>query len=249
MNGSRILRLLGTIAIIIVVNIVVFSPGLLGVELGGGDRLQTAVGATLIIVSLLVLLYQSYTLLFRPPVIQWRTVGNEADPEEYSAALGQYKSVKVLKKDMALATDQIERMQKKKRALMEVLGQRFEPTELSYTKFTSVILEVERLFYLNLKGILNKLSVFDPSEFAQFAGEQGAARFSERLVQERKSLYNKYLAYIEGYLAGNEEIMLKLDKLLLEISLLGSTDYREIDEMPCMKEIDALIQQTKYYKH
>ena len=51
-----------------------------------------------------------------------------------------------------------------------------------------------------------------------------------------------------GYLEANEEIMLKLDKLLLEISLLGSTDYRDVEEMPCMKEIDMLIKQTKLYK-
>lgn len=243
------LKLLGTIVVIVVVNIIVFSPGLLAVELVGGSRFQTAAGATLIIMSLLVLLYRSYTTLFKRQVIRWRAIGDEADPEEYSAALGQYKSVKALKKDMTLATSQIDRMQKKKVALMEVLGQRFEPTELSYTKFSSVIHEVERLFYLNLQGVLNKLSVFDPSEFAQFAGGQAAGRFSERLVAERTSLYNKYLAYIEGYLSGNEEILLKLDQLMLEISLLGSTDYREIEEMPCMKEIDALIQQTKYYKH
>ena len=37
-------------------------------------------------------------------------------------------------------------------------------------------------------------------------------------VQEKMDLYKEYLAYITGYLGANEEILLKLDKLLLEIS-------------------------------
>ncbi|MNC71454.1 hypothetical protein D3C75_1223780 [compost metagenome] len=52
-----------------------------------------------------------------------------------------------------------------------------------------------------------------------------------------------------GYLGANEEILLKLDQLLLEISLLDSTDYTAIEEMPCMKELSALIGQTKLYQN
>ena len=42
---------------------------------------------------------------------------------------------------------------------------------------------------------------------------------------------------------------MKLDKLLLEISRLDSLEPGDIDDMPCMQEIDALIKQTQYYKN
>lgn len=66
--------------------------------------------------------------------------------EDYIAGLGRHRNVKVLKDDIALALDQMERIEKKKTALLQVLGRRFDPAELSFRKFHSVIMEVEKLF-------------------------------------------------------------------------------------------------------
>lgn len=246
MNGSKWIKLLALMVGVVVLNIVVLSPGLLGIEIGGANALETASGVTLLFVSFLVVVYGSYTTLFKPPAAT--PVRAVKTHEDYLSALHHYRNVKVLKKDIALGIDQLHRLEKKKRTLLDVLNQRFDQTELSYKKFVSVIYEVEKLFYLNIRGILNKLSVFDASEFAAFADHHKSAKFSNKLVQEKVNIYNEYLSYVAGYLGANEEIMLKLDKLILEISLLSSTDYRDVEEMPCMKEIDALIKQTKYYK-
>ncbi|MNN42780.1 hypothetical protein D3C81_1569860 [compost metagenome] len=62
-------------------------------------------------------------------------------------------------------------------------------------------------------------------------------------------MYSEYLTFIKSSLATNEEIMLKLDKLLLEISRLDSFEPGDIENMPCMQEIDSLIKQTKLYKN
>lgn len=42
--------------------------------------------------------------------------------------------------------------------------------------------------------------------------------------------------------------MLKLDQLLLEISRLDSFEAGDIEQMPCMQEIDQLIKHTKLYR-
>jgi hypothetical protein len=246
LNNLSSMKLLGLIVGVVILNIIILSPGLLGLEIGGESALETALGVTLLFISLLVLLYGSYLLLFKPPVVI--PVKNMKTHEDYIDALHHYRHVKVLNKDVLLALDQLVRIEKKKTTLLDVLSQRFDPTELSYRKFYSVIYEVEKLLYLNIKGILNKLSVFDASEFATIASEQRAKQFSDKLIQEKTALYNEYFAYVSGYLGANEEILLKLDKLLLEITLLGSTDYKDVEDMPCMKEIDVLINQTKYYK-
>jgi len=248
MKNSRIVKLLLLMIVVVVPNVIVFSPGLVGLEIGEGSALQMASGITLLVISILVLLYGSYQLLFKPPVIMVRFQHDMSNPEEYIAALQSYKHVKVLKKDTSFAIDQLERIEKKKSLLLEVLGRRFEPTELSYQRFRSVISEVEKLFYLNVRGILTKLSIFDAAEFTAFTSQQGRPQISDRLVRQKTELYNEYLAFVTGYLGANEEILLKLDKLLLEISQLGNVGYKDIDEMPCMQEIDALIKQTKFYK-
>lgn len=201
----------------------------------------------MLIVSLLVVLYGSYTLLFKTPAAP--SVRHLENQEDYIASLSKYRNVKALKKDVLLALDQLERIGKKKSTLLQVLGERFEPAELSYRKFLSVITEVEKLFYLNLRGILSKLSIFDASEFTLFTTRQKPKSFSDALVHRKTGLYNEYFAHVTGYLGANEEILLKLDQLLLEISLLDSTDYTAIEEMPCMKELSALIGQTKLYQN
>lgn len=245
MISSRPMKLVALIAGVVFLNIFILSPGLLGIEIGGDSDLETASGVTALFISFLVLLYGSYVLLLKPPIVTY--VKDIKTHEDYIVALTHYKNEKVLKKDILLAMDQLNRLEKKKDTLLNVLSQRFDQTELSYKKFISVIYEVEKLFYQNISGILIKLSVFDASELATFANQQRSAKFSNKLVQEKTELFNEYLANVTGYLGANEEILLKLDKLLLEISRLGSTDYRDVEEMPCMKEIDALIKQTKFY--
>lgn len=246
LNGARTIKLLGLIFGVVIVNIIVLSPGLLGVEIGGVSVFETALGVTLLIVSLLVVLYGSYILLFKPSAgILVKKINTH---EDYRAALSQYRGIKVLKKDITLALDQLTRMEKKRNTMLDVLSQRFEPTELSFKKFNAVCDEVEKLFYLNIRGILNKLNVFDASEFTLFSSRQKSSQFSDQLVQKKTVLYNEFLTHVAGYLGANEEILLKLDKLLLEISLLDSTVYTDVEEMPCMKEIDELIKQTKFYK-
>lgn len=247
LNLSKIGKLLGLLVGVAVANIVVLSPGLMGVDISGGSALEAAAGVTLLVMSLLVILYGSYLFLFKPPAAP--QVSGLNTHEDYIAALSYYRKVKVLRNDVSLALDQLERIRKKKDALLEVLGQRFDPNELSYKKFYSVIGQVEKRLYLNISGILNKLAVFDPSEFSRFASRSASASFSDKLIREKNALYKEYMAHVTGYLGANEEMLLKLDKLLLEISLLNSATYQDVEELPCMKEIDALIKQTKYYNH
>ena len=150
MNSSRSIKLLGLISGVALLNIIMLSPGLLGVEIGGESALETASGVTLLFMSLLVLLYGSYVLIVKPPVVT--PVKDIKSHEDYIAALNQYKNVKALNKDILLAIDQLERMEKKRITLLDVLGQRFDQTELSYKKFISVIYEVEKSLLPQYQG-------------------------------------------------------------------------------------------------
>ncbi|GGD51447.1 hypothetical protein [Paenibacillus nasutitermitis] len=244
MAGSKYIKLLGLIFGLAVLDILVLSPGFIGVTIGE-SALSTATGITLLFVSALVLSYGSYTLLFKSPaVLPIKQINTH---EDYVEALNRYRHVKVLEDDILLALEQMDRIRKKKTTMFNVFNQRFDPTELSYKKFASVTLEVEKLFYLNVRSILNRLNVFDESEYARITGKK-AASFSRELLQEKTNVYNEYLSFVKSSIGTNEEILLKLDKLLLEISRLDSFEPGDIESMPCMQEIDTLIKQTKLYK-
>jgi hypothetical protein len=244
MTGTKYIKLLGLILAVVVINILVLSPGFIGVEIGG-SALTTAFGVTLLFASVLVLIYGSYVLLVKPPVVL--PVKQIKTHEDYVEALMHYRRVKALEDDITLALEQLDRMKKKKLTLLNVLNERFDTTELSYKKFASVTQEVEKLFYLNVRSILNRLHIFDESEFNSVMSQKPTP-FSRQLLQEKTNVYNEYLTFVKSSLGTNEEILLKLDKLLLEISRLDSFEPGDIENMPCMQEIDSLIKQTKYYK-
>ncbi|GAB6989718.1 hypothetical protein JCM16418A_17680 [Paenibacillus pini] len=244
MTNEKYIKLLGIILGVVVMNILVLSPGFLGVVIGE-SALSSAVGVALLFASVLVVVYGSYALLIKQPLAL--PVKQIKTHEDYVEALTHYRRVKVLEGDITFSLEQLIRIKKKKETLFNVLSQRFDKTELSFRKFDSVTQEVEKLFYLNIRSILNRLNVFDESELENVMNPK-SSQFSLELLQEKKKVFNEFLSYMKSSLVTNEEILLKLDRLLLEISRLDSFELEDIENMPCMQEIDSLINQTKYYK-
>lgn len=244
LSSTNMIKLIGLMLIVAVVNILVLSPGFIGVQIGT-SALSTATGVTLLFASAWVLIYGIYHLLFKKPVII--PVKEIKTYEEYVENLSQYRHVKGIESDISLALEQMERMQKRKSTLIHVLKQRFEETEMSFKKFASVSQEVENLFYLNIRNILNILLVFDESEFNKIINRKSSG-FSTELLQKKANVYHDYLSSMKSSLSNNEEILLKLDRLLLEISSLDNIEPGDIEQLSCMQELDALIKQTKYYK-
>jgi hypothetical protein len=244
LTTEKSIKLGGLILGVVFLNIIVLSHGFVGVEIGG-SALESAIGVTLLFISFVVVIYGSYVLLFKQPTII--PVKSIKTHDDYILALNSYKHIKVLEEDIALALSQLEQITKKRSTLISVLNQRFEPTELSFKKFISVIQEVENLFYRNIRSILSRLGVFDVAEFSKLTSQK-VSRLPHDLFNEKMSIYNEYLTFVKSSLGTNEEILLKLDKLLLEISRLDSLELSDVESMPCMQEIDSLIKQTKLYK-
>ncbi len=227
-----------------ILNVVVLSPGLIGVGFGE-SALETAIGVTLPLASVVALLLGSYVVLQKPqPQPLLRQLQSR---EDFASALSRYKRIGLLQEDIELAIEQLDRVRKKKDTLLEVLSQRFQPGELSYSKFASAIAEVESLFYRNVRSVLNRLQAFDESEF-EGPGSRRTARIPRELLQMRAEMLNEFLGFVKYSVGMNEEILLKLDRLLLEISRLDAFEPGDIEEMPCMREIDALIKQTRHYR-
>lgn len=244
MKGGHLVKMLGLAAGVAVINVIALSPGLLGLRIQGGTPLEAAIAVTLIAVSLMAVFYGCYVWVLRPPAPL--PVKEARTHEDFVDALIYYRDHKVLKKDIRLAIDQLERMHRRKSLLIQSLGERFERTEISYQRFANVIGDVDQLFYANVRGILGKLTVFDPSELAGL--EQRLARLPGRLAQQKKELFDQYVGDIAAYIGTNEEILLKLDRLQLEMARLGGAYGLNVEDMSGIKELNALIVQTKHYR-
>ncbi|MGN7456849.1 hypothetical protein ACTHPH_18740 [Paenibacillus pasadenensis] len=222
-------------------NVAVFSPGLMNVRFGG-SAFSSALGAAVLAASGLALLYGAYALLQRPPApaapAKLETV------EHYAAALGAFRRVRTVAAELELALEQLDRMEKRKQSLHRLLAQRFEPEELSYRKFSGVILEVEELFRRNLRAVLSRLALYEQTEAELKSGSRSLSR---DLQQRRLELIREQHEFLKATLGHNEEILLKLNQLLLELTRLDQQHPGTIDELPGMQELDALIRSTKYY--
>ncbi|PEK99044.1 hypothetical protein [Bacillus sp. AFS017336] len=239
------LKLVGLIAFISILNVIVFSPGLIGIQLTKSSAFQTAFGVSFIIANIFVLIFSMFHLYFKS--VEEKPIRKLKTNEDYVEALSRFKNSKVLKDDIITSIEQIQRMKKKKGLFNSLLSNRFSPTEITYSKFAAVVDEVETLFYLTIRNILNKISTFDESEYRKIKGKDGF-RYSKSLLQEKINLYNEYFEFIQRAVEMNEEILVNIDKLILEISRLDEIGIDEIENMECMKEIDSLIQQTKHYR-
>lgn len=110
--ASKIIKLFVLTSGVALFDIVMLSPGLLGIGIGH-SALQTALTVSILLGSTLVLLFGIYSVVMKPTV---RLPAKQMkSPEDLEGALKQCKGVKSLAQEIALALHQLERMRKNKR--------------------------------------------------------------------------------------------------------------------------------------
>lgn len=140
---------------------------------------------------------------------------------------------------------QIKRFEKKRETIEGLLLQKFSADEISYIKFNNVLAGVEKVVYINLRSIINKIAAFDDEEYRQLENLEWN---DDALAQEKMAIYKTYIAFADEATRDNEEILLKLDRLLLEISQFSLEQEQDIMSMPAIAELDKLINDAKRYR-
>ena len=93
MKIRKINSLLGLNIIIVILNIVVFSPGLIGINIDFIDDFKTAIGITVIIMSIIIFIIGNYKILINSK--EEVDIFKLEDDEDYINALREnsYKKV------------------------------------------------------------------------------------------------------------------------------------------------------------
>lgn len=254
MSKKQIIKLLCLNLGIVLVNIILFSSGFVGLNFSG-DAVITALGVTAIVMSFIAFFYGNYTILFKQPSIQLFKNAELTEDKDYISALEERREKKIFDAEISNAIEQIYRLQDKDKALDSILAQYFSPQEMTYTRFQSVIDSVQALFYNNLKKMINRMIIFDYKDYTKLINKLKNAPTSDGITVASKStgtqlkIYNEHIGYVKGIIETNENILVKLDSLLLEISKLDDIDEAGLEELTAIQEINDLISQTKYYKN
>ncbi len=243
-STERIIKILALNIGIGVVDTIIFSPGILGIKIIGASALEMASGATAALMSAIVFAFGNYNLLIeKEKTIQ---IGEIKTKEDYIDALNQNYDKRIFDKDITIILEQMEMFQKKRETINDVLLQKFDANEMSFSKFDRAISDVENVFYMNIKSIINKLNAFDEKDFSRIR-KDGGKKFSKEFVDTKMRIYGEYIKFVKNAIEDNEQIILKLDRTLLELSKFNSLEDGKIEDTSAMKEIDELINRIKLY--
>lgn len=215
-------------------NLGIAAADIITLKLGiGGSALGLAFGSTIFFLSVVGVTYGNYRLFAEPK--------KEIPPDELRRRriieeLNEHRGLETFKETIDLLLDQIERLEKKKKNIREILPKIFEGSEITITKFIAAIAEVENKFYANMDHILSKFKAFDPDDFIR------AREFSQHFKEDNIKLHDEYITDVKADAEDNEQILRKLNKVQLELSDLNHGDFGEL-------EIDTLIDQIiPWYK-
>jgi len=241
---------------IALLNVILFSKGLVGLTFTRG-AVTTALAVTAVVMSLIAFGYGNYTLLFSEPKTQPVKFlkGTEfSTSKEYIDALSDAKGKNVFDECIDNAIEQVYRMDDKDKALDSILEQFFEPQEITFTRFQNAIDSVKAIFFNNIKKMINRMMIFDYKDYKKLVQKIHYSRnvngvgVNSKAVGDQLKIYNEHISYVYGLVEMNENVLTKLDKLLLEISKLDDLDEQGLENIAAIQEINDLIAQTKYYK-
>ena len=227
---------------IIIVNIVIFSKPILGLALFSGTALSIGIAWTTIVASVIIF-FKGNSVLLKKEETRFLAKNIHSLSDCISVFEEAIHNGDVFDEDILKNIKQIKRFNRKNNTIKDILLQKFSSNELSFQKFSSVLQDVEDVIYANMRSILNKISAFDIDEYESL--QKGKKNeFSE----EKMYIYNEYINFVNNATNTNEDILLKLDKMLLEISRYNSLEDGDIQKLPAIIEMDELIKNANLYK-
>lgn len=254
MKKKQWIHLIALTFSIAVADIILFSEALVGLSFTGGSIFETALAFTVAAMNLIVGGVGYYNILFKPAAPKRLYKKNDLiEVKDYIVALEGQREKDIFDSYINRGIEQVNRFQDKSEALTTLLLQSFTPEEMSFKHFNNVVGSVKQLFFSNLKKAINRMIIFDNDDFDKISNmllDNNIRDLSDRQrMQTKVELYNEHIAFVDIMLDNNDDILVKMDKLLLELSKLdGLEDYEDFNNLAAVQEINSLISQVKYYK-
>lgn len=245
MSPKKIWQLLITNLSIAIANIAVFSSAFLGFSLVTGSALSMSIAWFTIVASAFSFFYFNKKILVTYETYKLMDDNVNTLDDCVKVFEEAIQNGDVFDKDILKNLDQVKRFKRKKKTIKEIILQKFSSQELTFKKFESVLDGVENIMYLNMRSILNKIAAFDVEEYETMQ-KKGFPK--NEVSEEKMSIYNEYLDFVKNATKTNEDILLKLDKMLFEVSKYNSLEDGEVKELPAIIEMDELINNAKFYK-
>jgi hypothetical protein len=244
MNTSKIVKLSVLNLLLVITNIVLLSEGLVGLSIFSPNLIVKLSTIVLFIVDILIFVFGNYIILNYKPKQKPYNESKLVETKDFINMLNQCRQKKEFKEEVDDAIQQIARITTKTETLNFVLSQHFTPGSMTYTKFSNTINGINQLFFANLKSMIGRMLIFSQEEY----DDKDNVKANAEAKFIRNKIFKEHIEYVEGIVEKNENILIKLDNLVLEISKLDDTSSIDLNDLSTVQEINSLIEQTKFYK-
>ena len=229
---------------IILVNVLLFSNAFAGLGLFTGSTLTISLAWTAVVLSAVLFVTGNKELL-KTKETRFLMQGIQSLEDCVPVLKEAMQNGDVFDENITKNLEQVKRFKRKYGTIHDLLKQKFSVNEMSFQKFNGVLQAVENVVYMNMRSILNKIAAFDMEEYESM---QRRGFQEDALSREKREIYNEYIRFVTEATSVNEDILLKMDKMLLEISRYNTLEGGDVQSLPAMIEMDALIQHANLYK-
>lgn len=232
---SRLIKILILWCSVVVVDICIFSPGILGCSLFSGSVLEILLAWVAAAATVILLTYGMWVLLSsndkQTSVDLSMFVSKPASSQDLKRKLTRTSS-KVFKSQLERIGRYIERLELKEKGMNEVLSKTFPENSMTWQKFHSGMVQAQQNVIDNLDSALERITVFDEKEYS---------------LAENSASLNKNIEFVDHQLDDAKRILDALDRMQLELADLPYQDD-EAREQESQKELDDLILSLKHYQ-
>lgn len=241
---NKYIKLFAGNAAFAVAMVCLFSPGLIGLSPFSGNAVVAAAS-----VAIGVMAVPSFVLMNKALLTEKKAellqVNEENANKKAREFLEHYRFSAILGGISISSISQIERMENEVSTFEKLVSRRFGQGTLSYEKFMGVIRSASDALSKSIIRIVNKMIIFDETEYKKLSSSQYKLDDIPDAIQEKKKqLYDENLDDMRSILEKNEKVLLEVDHLMMEMS---DMDYSEQDIDGAAAEINRLLSQLEYY--
>ena len=244
MSAKKRRQLIILNTVIVLANIALFSNALFGLSLFAGAAISVSIAWTAVAATVFTF-FKGNSLILNQPETRFLLQNVNSLDSCVSVFEEAIHNGDVFDENILRNIEQIKRFRRKQSTIKDMLLQKFSANEMSFQKFSDVLEEVENVIYMNMRSILNKISAFDIDEYETM--QKKGFRIDE-FSKEKMDICNEYIDFVDNATKTNEDILLKLDKMLLEISRYNSLEDGDVQKLSAIVEMDELIKNANLYK-
>ncbi len=230
---------------IVVAAVILYSPGLLCLRITDYSIFRAGMSVIGLLALISGFFFVNISFLKKP---QQKPVLTEdvLDLEKAKDILKSCGGSKYLKSMAVTACEQVDRILRSRERLSGILEQKFVKGTMSWDKFHGVVLAAEDSAMKNVVAMANRMQLFDEKEYIRLQNYR-EDNIPDDIQEEQLHLYQKNFEDMKALIALNEKILLKMNSLTMEVSS-SSNEKEENRNGDLLKEIEKLIDETKYYQ-